>query len=81
MVDAGEAVEGEVLTMRFKPGTPGTLEGSLATRVFTLEVGKKYGTTHLVHVHRGINGTVLRDHDRASELRYETTILKLYTEF
>ena len=22
-----------------------------------------YGTTHLVHVHRGINGTVLRNHD------------------
>ena len=32
--------------------------------------GKKYGTTHLEHVHRGINGTVitvLRNHDKATE--------------
>jgi hypothetical protein len=47
-----------------EPGTrtPGSPEESFATRLFTPEEpGEKYGfygTTHLVHVHRGINGTV-----------------------
>jgi len=32
--------------------------------LFTPRGWKKYGTTNLVHVHRGINGTVLRNHDK-----------------
>jgi hypothetical protein len=36
--------EGEVLTTVLEPGTPGSPEESLATRLFTPEDGKKYGT-------------------------------------
>jgi len=54
--------------MRLEPGTPGSQEESLATRLLNAAIptrgGKKYGTTHQVHVHRGINGTVLRNLDR-----------------
>ena len=57
------SVKGEVLTTGLEPTTPGSPEESLATRLFPPEEGKKYGTIHLVHVHRGINGTVLRNHD------------------
>ena len=39
--------------MRLEPGTPGSPEESLATRLFTPRGWKKYGTIHLVHVHRG----------------------------
>ena len=57
-------VNGVVLTTGLEPTTPGSPEESLATRPFPpLGGGKKYGTIHLVHVHRGINGTVLRNHD------------------
>ena len=37
-------VEGEVLTTVLEPGTPGSPEESLATRLFTPEDGKEYGT-------------------------------------
>jgi hypothetical protein len=56
--------------MRLEPTTPGSPEKSFATRLFPPEgkVSKKYGngTIHLVHMHRGINGTVLRNHDMMS---------------
>ena len=59
-----KAVVGEVLTTALEPGTPDSPEESLATRLFTPRGGEKYGTTHLVHVHRGMDGTVLRNHDK-----------------
>jgi hypothetical protein len=66
-------VKGEVLTPGLEPTTPGSPEESLAndiiaTRLFPPDSrgGKKYGTTHQVHVYRGINGTVLRNHDKAT---------------
>ena len=62
-------VKGEVLTPGLEPTTPGLPEESLATRLFPTRGGKKYGTTHQEHVHRGINGTVLRNHDSASQSR------------
>ena len=52
--------------MGLEPGTPGSPGQSLATRLFTPEEGKKYETTHIVNAHRGIYGTVLRDHDTLS---------------
>ena len=55
------------------PGPPGPGSGSpenslasvIATwlPVVTQEEGKKYGNTNLMHVHRGFNGMVLRNHD------------------
>ena len=39
-VHVNNSVEGEVLTMRLEPGTPGPQEESLATRLFTPEEGK-----------------------------------------
>jgi hypothetical protein len=61
-------VKGEVLTMRLEPGTPqgSSAEEGLATRLFTPEEGKSmepHSGTHLVHVHRGVIGTALRNHD------------------
>ena len=58
-----KTVMGGVLTTVLEPGTPGSPEESLATGLFTPRGWKKYRSTHPVHVHRGINGTVLRNHD------------------
>jgi hypothetical protein len=59
--------------MRLEPGTPGSPEESLATRLFPPGEGKSmdpYSGIHLVHVHRDVNGTVLRNHDTVmAELR------------
>jgi len=63
------------------------LAGSLArrraeplARIFHTRGGEKYGNTHIVHVHRGVNGTALRNHSVTAAVSVSRTVTDLHRQ-